>query len=311
MKKAPVLFLIYCREEISLKSFASIKKYKPDRLYIAADGPKPKKSDDLQLCESARKSILDAIDWDCDVRTLFQDRNLGCGMGVYTAIDWFFQTEEMGIIMEDDCVAQASFFRYIEVLLNRYSDDNRVGMIAGFNPIDTFSSDFSYCFSKYKVCWGWATWRRAWKNMDFSLKWMETSQCDSIYENMGYRSEDVYDWKYKLKKIKCNAVDTWDWQWFFSLASQNQLCIFPSVNLVSNIGFGKGATHTKKLCNIYAKSDIDFPLRHPHYMIPNHLFDKMYYKQQNSFMWKIRAFLPISFNKIVSSLFRKLQKVHY
>ena len=131
-KTPPILFVIFNRKDIALKSFNSIRQAKPGRLFIACDGPRTE--NEAEKVRLTREAILNAIDWDCDVQTLFQDRNLGCGQGVYTAINWFFDNVENGIILEDDCIAESTFFRYAGELLEKYKDDQRIGMIAGFNP---------------------------------------------------------------------------------------------------------------------------------------------------------------------------------
>lgn len=159
----PILFIIFKRKEISLQSFARIKKVKPTKIYIACDGARPFIKGEIDLVSNTRQAILDQIDWDCEVKTLFQDENLGCATGVYTAIDWLFKHEDTGIILEDDCVVQDSFFPYMEELLTKYKHDERIGMIDGANYIHSVHVPDSYCFSKYKSTNGWGTWKRAWK----------------------------------------------------------------------------------------------------------------------------------------------------
>lgn len=171
MINLPVLFIIFNRREIALKSFERIKKIQPKQLYIAGDGPRSDHPNDEFLIESTRTSIISSIDWDCNVKTLFQESNLGCGKGVFTAINWFFSQEEYGVILEDDCIADLSFFRYSFELLEKFKNDQRIGMIAGTNPIKIKNYEYSIIYSKFKSCWGWATWRRAWENMDINLSW--------------------------------------------------------------------------------------------------------------------------------------------
>jgi hypothetical protein len=73
------------------------------------------------------------VDWDCEIKTLFRDHNLGCKHGCISAIDWFFENEEMGIILEDDILPDHSFFKYCEDLLIKHYDDNTVIHINGAN----------------------------------------------------------------------------------------------------------------------------------------------------------------------------------
>jgi len=301
----PVLFIFFNRKEIALESFEKIKKAKPQKLYLASDGHREDKMGEAEKVLEIRNAILQEIDWDCDIQTLFHETNLGCANAVLTAINWLFEKEENGIILEDDCVVQDSFFPFIEELLERYKDDSRIGMIDGANYIQ-YEIENSYCFSRYKSTNGWATWRRAWKNMDMDMKWRDTKSDSSVLKNMGYLGKDINCWKYSLKAIDANFVSAWDWQWYFTLASQNQLSIVPKVNLVSNIGFGKDATHTtEKLKPKYlAEKELSFPLLHPKYILPDYSFDKVFNKGYNNFIYTLKRYMPFSIKKRLKKILR-------
>lgn len=303
----PILFVIFNRPEIALTSFQQIKKVKPSHLYIASDAARDTIPFEKELVEKTRNLILNEIDWECDVRTLFQEKNLGCGMGVYTAISWLFDNEECGIILEDDCVVNTSFFKYMEELLIRYALDERIGMIAGTNPLVHFDSSSSYIFSKYKSCWGWATWRRAWKNMDMQMSWRNIDS-DSVLKNAGYCAMDYSGWKYKIKCIDTNIVSAWDWQWYFSLSAQNQLCIYPTQNLVSNIGTDANATHTSGSDITLKSFSLEFPMKHPMYVMPDCNFDRKFYLLSNSLIIKLKRLIPISLKKELKKLIVKMKK---
>jgi hypothetical protein len=222
--------------------------------------------------------------------------NLGCSKGVYTAINWLFENEEQGIILEDDCMMQESFFPIVEELLERYKNDERIGMIDGANYIKEVSIPDSYGFSRYKATNGWATWRRAWKNMDLNMDWRQTPYADSIIANMGYRSRDIKYWQYRINVVDHNDVSAWDWQWYFTLAAHNQLGIYPCCSLQSNIGFGEGATHTsngKTPDYYFTDKEIEFPLRHPKYVVPYTPFEKGFYNQNNTLYTNLMKYLPI------------------
>ena len=171
MYNIPILFIIFRRKDIALQSFERIKQVKPSKLYIACDGARENVKGEAELVKATQDSILQQIDWECNVRTLFQKENLGCGKGVYTAINWFFENEEMGIILEDDCLPSQSFFPFCEELLIKYKEDTRIWLIGGTNFLSKFHLENSnkYFFSKYDRSWGWASWRRAWKNYDKKL----------------------------------------------------------------------------------------------------------------------------------------------
>lgn len=299
MYKTPILFVIFCRKDIALKTLAAIRKAKPSKMYIACDGARQHVEGEAAIVEATRQAVLKAIDWDCEVHTLFQKENLGCGPGVFTAINWLFENEEQGIILEDDCIADETFFPYVAELLDRYRTDDRIGMIAGSNQISAgYPMPYSYCFSKYAACWGWATWRRAWKNMDIGMNFLKDHYND-ILVNRGYLGREKGRWTYQLQMIHRNRVSAWDWQWYFSLASQNQLCIFPQHNLISNIGNDAQATHTS-YATIYMQShSLDFPLRHPQYVLPDSEFDYRFHKADNTWAAIIKRNMPYSLKNFI------------
>ena len=173
----PILFIFFNREDIALKAFEMIRSVRPTRLYLSQDGPRIDRGEEEQRkLIRIRKHIIERIDWECTVHQRFMNKNLGCAMGVKTAIDWIFETEKYGIILEDDCVVSKSFFPFMEDILVRYKDDQRIGMVAGTNPIEKYRGRTSFHFSRFKSCWGWATWARAWKNMDMDLSLIHISE---------------------------------------------------------------------------------------------------------------------------------------
>ncbi len=304
----PILFVFFNRKEVAVKSFERIRAVRPRRLYLAQDGAREANGEnEHRLILEIRESILSLIDWECEVKTLFRPQNVGCAEGVKTAVDWLFQNEEKGIVLEDDCVVQDSFFPFMEEMLTRYASDDRVGMIAGFNGIGQAFASSSYTFSRYKACWGWATWRRAWSNMDMEMSWRGTEQEQSILYNMGGNGRDIDYWKYRIKCIDAGYVSSWDWPWYFSLSAQNQLCIFPEVSLVSNIGFGSDATHTTTIGQSQVQSlanDLSFPLRHPDRVIPNVSFDKHFYRYNNSLYNAIIQMIPFGLKRWIKSILK-------
>lgn len=303
----PVLFVVFNRLETSMKSFEAIRQIKPEKLYIACDGARPSKIGEIKVVEDVRKAVLDMIDWDCKVQTLFQSKNLGCGAAVFAAIDWLFDNEDMGIIIEDDCLTNNSFFKFCDQLLEKYQADTRIGMIAGHNPIENPCSSDSYVFSNYKACWGWATWKRAWTNMDFNMNWKTSDYSNSIIDNNGIYLRDSQYWEGRLNLIEKNHVNAWDWQWYLSLAGQNQLTIFPVLNLVDNIGFGENATHTTFGYNQHIRSnELRFPLKHPVYVCPNSTFEKRFYKKRHSLYNSISMLIPHGVKRKIKNLLLKL-----
>lgn len=296
MYDIPILFVIYRRKDVALRSFERIRAVKPSKLYIACDGPRDSVSGERELVEATREAVMSTIDWDCDVHKLFREKNLGCSLGVYTAINWLFENEEEGIIIEDDCMMQESFFPFVREMLIRYRDDSRIGMIDGANYLTNVKFPDSYCFSRYYSTNGWATWRRAWRNMDYNMTWRNTDYASTVLYNMGYKSKDIKYWHYRMRLIDYHDVSAWDWQWYFSLAAQNQLSVVPCVSLVTNIGFGEGATHTtggKMPSWFISDNEITFPLRHPSVFAPYKPFCKAFYEQSNTLYFNLMKYLPI------------------
>ena len=240
--KTAVLFLIFNRLNTTKQVFEAIKKAKPPRLYVAADGPRKDKEGEAEKVKAVREYIISNIDWKCEVKTLFRDKNLGCKYAVSSAITWFFENEEMGIILEDDCLPSQSFFWFCEELLERYKDDNKIGMISGDNFQNGIKrGDADYYFSGYNHIWGWATWANRWKMYDVNIDHIrDPAFIDKLFK----KKKTKKYWKDIFHKIKQEKIDTWDYQWTFTLWHNRQLTILPSINLVENIGFGVDATHT-------------------------------------------------------------------
>ena len=278
---SPVLFLIFNRPDKTQRVFDQIKKYKPKRLFIAADGHRENKDGEKENCIKTRK-IVQKVDWDCEIKTLFREKNLGCKLAVSSAIDWFFDYVNEGIILEDDCLPSQSFFSFCEELLIKFKNDEKVMQICGSNFLYGWQrNDNSYYFSRYGPIWGWASWKRAWKHYDVDMKiWPEVKQkkvyldlCENIREAL-FRI-NIYD------RVYSGDLDTWDFQWGFAKLMNSGLSVIPNRNLIENIGIGKNSTHTKQLDKVFANmavSDVDFPLRHPEFICRDKFLDKKYLK---------------------------------
>jgi hypothetical protein len=242
--KSAVLFIIFNRPDTTHTVFEQIRVVKPPRLYIAADGPRADRPGEVALCEQARE-IVDKIDWPCEAKSLFRDTNLGCKEAVSGAITWFFEQEEEGIILEDDCLPAISFFKFCDTLLIKYRLDQNIRHISGDNfQYGKKWGDASYYFSNLTHVWGWASWRRVWKDYDKELsRYTEEDAADKLSAIFA-DPLIVESWLHIFKELKAGKIDTWDFQLAFTNLFNNGLCIIPNDNLVSNIGFGEHATHT-------------------------------------------------------------------
>jgi len=242
--KSAVLFLVFNRPDTTKKVFEAIKAVKPPRLYIAADGPRINRLGELEKVKSVRE-IVSKIDWDCEVKTLFREENLGCKYAVSSAITWFFEHEEQGIILEDDCLPNSDFFWFCDEMLHRYKENDNIWVITGNNfQNGVVRGDGSYYFSRYVHIWGWASWRRAWNNADMNIRFWPEWKTSSSW--MGFWRDSVVRnyWEKIFDQMYRSEIDTWDYPWFASVWYQGGLTVTPNVNLVSNIGFGPDATHT-------------------------------------------------------------------
>ncbi len=274
-----VLFLVFNRLDTTKQVFQAIREAKPPRLYVAADGARENKDGEDKKAQEVRDFIMSSIDWDCEVKTLFRDNNLGCKMAVSGAIDWFFENEEMGIILEDDCLPSQSFFWFCEELLERYKNNDEVFLISGDGRATRqIDMKIDYDFVKYPLIWGWASWARQWEKYDVKMTDWKNNKAKIINKISNHSQTRKY-WKNVFQNTHDNEIDTWDYQWSYTLQKNKGLCIIPKHNMITNLGFGVDATHTKDLNNINANIpnfDLEFPLVHPSNVTINKLLNDFY-----------------------------------
>ncbi|NEP76999.1 MAG: glycosyltransferase family 2 protein, partial [Okeania sp. SIO3B3] len=190
----PVVLIIFNRPDTTAKVFEVIRQVKPPQLFVIADAPRLDKSGEVERCIAARK-IIDRVDWQCEVLTNYSEINLGCRERVYSGLNWVFSLVESAIILEDDCVPHLTFFRFCQELLERYRDNNQVMAISGDNfQFGNNTTEHSYYFSRYPHCWGWATWRRAWKNYDNQMQLWSKLRGSKWLENILQNSRAVKYW---------------------------------------------------------------------------------------------------------------------
>lgn len=264
--KTPVAFIIFNRPDTTARVFAQIAKAKPPKLLVVGDGPRASREGEAERV-AATRAIIQQVDWPCEVLTHFSDVNLGCKKRVSSGIDWIFERVEEAIILEDDCLPSQTFFRFCQEMLERYRHDQRVGLISGDNFHFGKSYDAnSYYFSKYVHIWGWASWRDRWQgHYDVEMRhWPRIRDEGRLGDIVPSRDQRKY-WESIFEMMHQQKIDTWDYQWVFTNWVGGRINIMPSVNLISNIGFGADATHTRSsspLANM-ALSEMTFPLQHP------------------------------------------------
>ena len=260
--QTPILFLVFNRPDLTKRVLKEISLIKPTNFYIAIDGPREDKIGEIEKCNEVKQIIKEGVNWPCNLKLLVREYNLGCGIAVSTAIDWFFDNEDEGIILEDDCLPLPIFFNFCEEILNKYRYNNKITHISGNNfqcGIQRGNAD--YYFSEYTHIWGWATWKRAWQKYN--------------YEMTGYSSEYINENNVKitnrlskkfLDEVYHKNINTWDVQWFYTNFINNSLAIIPNTNLIKNIGFNEDATHTIDTPSYIDKliyKPLNLPIQHP------------------------------------------------
>ena len=246
----PILLIVWRRPQTLRKVINALRPIAPMHLYVACDGPRPDYPDESAKVAATREVIEQEIDWPCRIQRLYSDSNQGCSVGPIRAITWFFDQVEEGIILEDDCIPHPDFFSYCTSLLERHRSDLRVWCISGncflSSQLIQSVSQSGYYFSRYTLTWGWASWSDRWRHYDSKLKQWPSLRDSGLlqqifedpYEAMYWA--EIFDRTYRQREV----VTWWDYQWFFSALIRGALTATPVSNLVSNVGFGEGATHT-------------------------------------------------------------------
>ena len=274
--KTPVVLLIFNRPDTTQKVFEKIRQAQPPQLLVVADGARSDRPREAEQCQAAR-AIIKNVDWECEVLTNYSEVNLGCQKRVSSGLNWVFDLVEEAIILEDDCLPDPSFFPFCEQLLDYYRHDNRIGVISGQNvQLGKARTNYSYYFSRYNHCWGWASWRRAWQDFDFEMQlWTmvkETGWLEDILLDAGA----VKFWNHLFESTYRGEINSWAIRWTFSCWMQNYLTVLSNHNLISNIGFDTGSTHTSKInqfTNLPTKP-VKFPLQHPPFVIRDSQADR-------------------------------------
>jgi hypothetical protein len=279
----PILLVIFNRPDTTAQVFERIRQIRPSRLYVSADAPREGRPKEAELCAEAR-AIIAKMDWDCELKTLYHETNQGCKQAMCQAMNWFFEQEEYGVILEDDCLPDLSFFPFCEELLIRYKDDDRIGHISGNCFLPGIVKDgLSYDFCSIAHIWGWASWRRVWENFDLNFRFWEDckDRRSSLFHS---KREEIYFTSFIADTLGNRyGLSAWDMQYLYMLRVQHQVSIYPSVNLVTNIGVGHlNAVHTSKAISkfIIPSATMSFPLKHPTYILPDRQIDKKTLKRQ-------------------------------
>lgn len=291
-QRAPVLFIVFNRPDTVRQVFEAIRTAKPPRLYIGVDGPRKDRPGEAEHVAEVLQ-IVSQVDWPCTVHTLVREENLGCKVALYEAITWFFEHEEQGIILEEDCLPNQSFFGYCEQLLEFYKTDSRIFMISGYNQQNTwYPEKWDYFFSNVGGIWGWASWRRAWKHYD-----PDKTAFNAFSEQQGFAN--LLGEKYGGIRAELLSIDSWDSAWAFTRHMQGALTCVPARSLMQYIGYGPDATHTKKAPKKQVIAhEIELPVRINPFFVPDRSYEALVLEQPPAYtvwIFKVKQYVRALF----------------
>ena len=270
----PVLLLTWRRPDTTRQVLESLRPIAPSRLYVASDGPR--NSLEAKAVQETRNLIREFVNWPCNLQTRFCLENQGCQLGVSSAITWFFEQVETGIVLEDDCVPHPDFFPYCQELLNYYEHDTRIWCISGDNfQAGLLRGEGSYYFSRYPHCWGWASWRRCWTQYGEHQKvWECLSNSEALQKTIFEDPLERRYWMSAWKKLfETGIPDSWAFRWSLVCMANSGLTVLPNKNLVTNVGFGVDATHTKDSSQSINSEGFTGNLIHPTLILRHSLAD--------------------------------------
>lgn len=281
-----VLILFFNRPEPLSKVFAQVKKARPSRLYLYQDGPRGER--DLPGLEACRR-IVEDVDWECDVRRNYQTRNYGCDPSEYMAQKWAFSLSDKCVVLEDDDVPAVSFFRFCKELLDKYENDTRISMIAGFNNEEItpgISSD--YFFASTFSIWGWASWKRVIDQWDEHYSFLDNAEDMRLLTNLISARKYRKDFVYMCKRHKQNGKAYYETIFHSAILFGSGLSIVPTCNMINNLGAVADSTHfTGSLHTMphgyrriftMDRYEVQFPLNHPRHVIENTAYKESVYR---------------------------------
>lgn len=278
--QAPVLLITFNRPAYTAQVLSSLMDSGVTKLYVFNDGPRDGNGTDQKAREEI-KILVNAIGKQCEVHTLFSETNLGCGLGVSSAISWAFEHEDRLIILEDDCIASKPFFAYCDYLLEKYCNDNRVWAISGENHLypEWAFTESDYIFSQFGFNTGWATWKRCWDHFDIGMKKLADFIRLKGIENVFCCSDIVktYYLKYGKLDLKIEKPRFWTIQFGFAIVSNRGLIIIPKENMIENIGVEGDHTIGVNEFHHVKTSDSFSIKREPLFVLPDKNVDHWHY----------------------------------
>lgn len=278
MKESAVLLITFNRPDTTKEVLKALQTVKPKRLYVFSDGAR--NPEEEKVCQKVRDIVTEMVNWPCDLRRKVSKKNLGCGPGPFTAMNWAVEEEDRIIILEDDCVPSPAFFHYCNYLLDKYLQDERIWVVSGNNYCPEYTLPEDYAFTRYAHSWGWATWRRCIKKVDLEMQnYPEFRDRKLMYSLIPKKEADffmkVYDSTYNDKS---RMQHIWDIQFGFCILSNNGMGIMPRANLMKNIGYM--GTHSEEKSSSHDRPvDDSFQIKtEPRCVVPDFQHDRYHFK---------------------------------
>ena len=313
-----VLCIFFARPEQFAKSFETVRKAKPRVLLLWQDGPREDREDDVENIKKCRE-IAENIDWECEVHRNYHDKNMGCDPSTFLSHKWAFSIVEKCIILEDDVVVSDSFFPFCKELLDKYENDTRVDRICGQTLYGGVPDKrYSYFFGRSGSSIGWASWRRVAETWEEDYGFIN----DDYYMDLARHRFNNKRFERSIETIKKRAamgVPYWENIIGMRTTLHSGLVIYPTVNMVENVGTSANATHApadiaelpKEIQQIFITraEDVEFPLKHPPYVIEDyHYFDEIMSHREPNFRRKLSRKIEHAYRKILIKIQRKLGK---
>ncbi|MCQ2292787.1 MAG: hemolysin activation protein [Bacteroidaceae bacterium] len=281
-----VLLLFHARADHFGQVWQEVKRARPARLFLYQDGPRGEQDEaGIQACRALVAD--DQIDWECEVHRLYQEKNYGCDPSEYISQRWAFSLTDKCIVLEDDDVPSQTFFTFCKEMLDRYADDPRVTMIAGFNTDEKSPVEADYFFTQAFSIWGWASWARVVNDWDGEYAWLDDPEqvrrIEEIVRRRKYRSEFLE----MCRQHKASGKEYYETIFWSYLLLHDGLAVMPRVNMISNVGMDSGthysgslATTPRGLRRIFTmgRHDLTFPLRHPAEVAEDFGYKERYYR---------------------------------
>ena len=280
-----VLILFFNRPDHLKKVFDEVRKARPSRLFLYQDGPRGER--DMPGIEGCRR-VVENIDWQCEVYRKYQERNYGCDPSEYISQKWAFSIVDKCIVLEDDDVPSQSFFPFCKQMLDRYEHDNRVWMVAGFNPEEKVDSPYDYMFTSVFSIWGWASWRRVIDTWDETYAFLDDPDAMRQLNDVMHQRRYCLDTLHACYDHRASGKAYYETIFWSSMLLNNGLAIMPTRNLINNMGVTADSTHftssldtiPRRLRRMFTmqRYELQFPLRHPKHVIENVAYKESVYR---------------------------------